>query len=168
MCVTVSELRTFKICLLWILFCRLLRDSYVENTTPISESWHFSLEFHGFVTLLNTAFHFTEKVTDWLYLWPCLYTRSLCTIRSATCKTYTQIFKNAGIHLKSKRSSYPIPAQIQCSNQSHLPEDREVGCHLCFLLSNSCCLLPNEAPAIYEHWTAQVEFEVCCRTDSCT
>lgn len=36
-----------------------------------------------------------------------------------------------------------------------------MGYHLQFSLSTSSCLLPNEAPAIGEHRTAQAELEVC-------
>lgn len=35
---------------------------------------------------------------------------SLCAIASTNCKTYKQIFKNAGVHLKTKTSSYSVPA----------------------------------------------------------
>lgn len=165
---------SFKICLLWILsyvlFCHFVQDCYVENTTPISGSWRYSLEFHGSVTLLNVSFHFTEKVTDWWWasLTPCLCTRPRCAIASTNCKTYKQIFKNAGVHLKTKTSSYSVPAWSQCSSRSHGPETglgAEVGYRLCFFLSNSCCLLRNEAPTICESRTAQEELEFCCRTD---
>lgn len=145
----------FAISLIW--------GCFVENTTPFLGSWHYSLEFHGSVASFNIFFHCTGKVTDWLRvsLTPCFCTMHLLTMTSANCNREKQILTNVDIHFK--KNSCPVPVRTQYGGRSHLPAGRmgqEQGGHcLCPLISNHHCLLPNEAPAICEHWTAKAELQ---------
>lgn len=177
--VTVPELRIFLNLFVMNLFVmnfilhsvllfdmRLLCGKYNSNFRELT--WFLWIPW-----ICNTAEHFISPRRWQIYcghLWPPVCAQGLCAITSANCNMYKQIFTKAGAHLKTKRSSSPVPVQTQGSSCSHLTDTgpgAEVGLSPFFFPFQLLLPLPNEAPAICEHWTAQAELEDCCRTDSC-
>lgn len=150
--VTVPELRIFLNLFVMNLFVmnfilhsvllfdmRLLCGKYNSNFRELT--WFLWIPW-----ICNTAEHFISPRRWQIYcghLWPPVCAQGLCAITSANCNMYKQIFTKAGAHLKTKRSSSPVPVQTQGSSCSHLTDTgpgAEVGLSPFFFLSNSCCL----------------------------
>lgn len=98
-------------------------EAVMWKTQPLFQgSWHYSPKFHGALMLLNISFHFTEKVTDWLWVsLTSVCTWALCARTSANCKIPEQFYAFFKIQMLVKDQEKQLPCPSTTPVQQPVP-----------------------------------------------